>query len=92
MKLGLKLGILIGETRQFSRNQNALLRTILNKKFGSRNFNDTQITTLQMSSAKTSKIENHTEATSKLVSAPQNIVVEEPGEDKDDCTEVNCWW
>ena len=91
LKHGLKLGIAIGETRQLKRDQNALL-TILNKKFRSRNFNNTHITTLPMASAKTPKIEKPTKVTSKPASTPQNIAVKEPGEDKDDWTEMNCWW
>lgn len=85
-------GIPIGETRQLIRNQNAMLKAILNKKLRSRNFNNTQTTTLQMSSAKTPKIEKPTEATSKPVSTPQNIAVEEPEENEDDWAEMNCWW
>jgi len=90
-KLGLELGIPIGETRQLLQNQNALLRTIQNKQFRSRSFNNTHITTLQTASAKT-QIEKPKEAKSKPVSTPQNITVEEPREDKDDWVEMNRWW
>lgn len=91
LKHALELGIPIGETRQLKRDQDQLL-TILEKKFRSRNFNNTHTTTLPTASAKTSKIEKPTEATSKPVSTPQNIAVEEPKEDWDDWTEMNSWW
>jgi len=73
------------------RDQNAVL-TILKKKFRSPNFNNTHITTLQMASAKTPKIQEPTEATSKPAPTPQNVAVEEPREDEDDWDEMNRWW
>jgi len=91
LKHGLELGIPIGETRQLKRDQNQLLTT-LEKKIRSRNFNNANITTLPMVSAKTSKTEKPTEATSKPASTPQNIAVEEPKEDEDDWAEMNSWW
>jgi len=91
LKLGLELGTLFGETRQRMRNQDARL-SILSKKFRRRSSNNTHITTLQMSPTKIPKIVKPTEVASRVVSAPQNIAVEELGEDEDDWAEINCWW